>query len=634
MLAVSLLGAASALVGGLTGTVDWLTVTLIAVWGLGAGMLVVFGPATEQAGVTSILLLVVYGGLVHSPQVALPQAALVLAGGVFQTVLSVLAWPLRQFGPERAALAPVFRQLAAYVRRPPDAGAAPPVTPEITTAMATLQGLGRARSTGAESYRVLLDEAERIRLELVALDQLRPLLSDRSPTDFSATLAELWSVVGELLARLATAVAGGDAVDGGTEMLQRATAIAGTLRQEPGRSPTSDPLLAETAGHADALVGQLRACVEIADSSREGTLEPPGGFGAQRRVDLDLQETVATLRANLALRSTAFRHALRLAVTLAVATALARHLGVGRSYWVPLTAAIVLKPDFTSTFTRGVLRVAGTMLGLGVATLVFHVVGSNTIALIIMVGFLAFVVRSVGPVNFGISAVAVSALVVFLISFVGVPPGSIIRTRATDTLLGGFLALVAYAVWPTWERSRAPILMAEMLDAYRHYFDLVMSGYLTRHPPDPVELDRLRLAARLARSNAEASVDRLESEPAGSRGESARARGLLASSHRFVLSAMAMEAGLQTSVPRSPPDGLDGFVRDVDTTLDAVSSSLRDTPRSPHVPADGSGVRCDLRADQSVLVEASKGSGEGNAALLAETERITNTLNTLVQLTR
>ena len=37
-----------------------------------------------------------------------------------------------------------------------------------------------------------------------------------------------------------------------------------------------------------------------------------------------------------------------------------------------MTIAIVLKPDFTATFSRGVLRLSGTYLGLLVATGLFH----------------------------------------------------------------------------------------------------------------------------------------------------------------------------------------------------------------------------------------------------------------------
>ena len=47
--------------------------------------------------------------------------------------------------------------------------------------------------------------------------------------------------------------------------------------------------------------------------------------------------------------SPAFRHAVRLAVVIPLATAISYVLPWQRGYWLPLTALIVLKPDFAAT---------------------------------------------------------------------------------------------------------------------------------------------------------------------------------------------------------------------------------------------------------------------------------------------
>src|SRR5207302_8853593 len=79
---------------------------------------------------------------------------------------------------------------------------------------------------------------------------------------------------------------------------------------------------------------------------------------------LQLHHTWAILRANLTFRSPAFRHAIRLGAALIIASALARllPLPLQRGYWIPLTVLLILRPDFTSTFTRGVARFLGTVL--------------------------------------------------------------------------------------------------------------------------------------------------------------------------------------------------------------------------------------------------------------------------------
>ena len=48
----------------------------------------------------------------------LHEAWLITAGGLTQTVIAVAAWPLRPFGAERRAVADTYRALAAYARAP------------------------------------------------------------------------------------------------------------------------------------------------------------------------------------------------------------------------------------------------------------------------------------------------------------------------------------------------------------------------------------------------------------------------------------------------------------------------------------------------------------------------------------
>ena len=68
-----------------------------------------------------------------------------------------------------------------------------------------------------------------------------------------------------------------------------------------------------------------------------------------------VRDAWTTLRANLTMDSTACRHALRLAVTLALATAFERVLELPRGYWVPLTAGSSSGRSFTTPL-RGAPR--------------------------------------------------------------------------------------------------------------------------------------------------------------------------------------------------------------------------------------------------------------------------------------
>jgi uncharacterized membrane protein YccC len=322
------------------------------------------------------------------------------------------------------------------------------------------------------------------------------------------------------------------------------------------------------------------------------------------------------------LESTACRHAIRLAVWVALGDALARGFGLQRSYWLPMTVAIVLKPDFAATFSRGVLRLAGTFAGLALSTGLFHVLPPGNAAQVVLIAILMFLMRCFGPANYGILSTAVTALVVLLIAMTGVSPKEVIAARGLNTVAGGIIALIAYWIWPTWERTRVAEAMAQMLDAYREYFRAIRELYIRQAEPVPRELDRVRLAARLARSNLEASIDRFSAEPGSSPTSRKLLSGVLASSHRLVHAVMALEAGLYTSHSAPARDAFRMFANHVELTLYYLASALRGHPLTREALPD-------LREDHHALVHAASAPAERYELVNVETDRITNSLNTL-----
>src|SRR3546814_11399780 len=83
-------------------------------------------------------------------------------------------------------------------------------------------------------------------------------------------------------------------------------------------------------------------------STRTDTLFPYTTLVRSLRPGNPLQ----TLRANLGLSSVAMRHAIRCAVCLGIAVACGRLLEIPHGAWIPMTAAIVLRPDFGGTLDR------------------------------------------------------------------------------------------------------------------------------------------------------------------------------------------------------------------------------------------------------------------------------------------
>jgi uncharacterized membrane protein YccC len=233
-----------------------------------------------------------------------------------------------------------------------------------------------------------------------------------------------------------------------------------------------------------------------------------------------------------------------------------------------------------------------------------------------------YILRCFGPANYGVLVTAVTALVVVLIAGPGASPKEVMAARFLNTVAGGAIALLAYWLWPTWERAQVPEAMARMLDAYRAYFRAIHHSYVTPESARAGELDQTRADARLARTNLEASVDRYVSEPGASPEKISALSAMLASSHRLVHAIMALDAGLARSHPVPARKEFRVFARDVELTLYYLSSALRGSPMSK-------GDLPDLREDHHSLVQSGDPLTERYALVNVETDRITNSLNTL-----
>lgn len=376
------------------------------------------------------------------------------------------------------------------------------------------------------------------------------------------------------------------------------------------------------ASAADVLGGQLRAVAELASHSIPTGLRAFEQREAAQPWRFQVVGWFATLRANLDIRSSTFRHAVRLTVCVAIGDAIGRAATGQRSYWLPMTIAVILKPDFTATFSRGVLRLMGTFAGLILATFLYLALPASPWRQVFLVGIFTFLLRRIGPANYGVFSVAISGLIVFLIAATGVSPGEVVLQRAVNTAIGGVFALFAYALWPTWERTQVPDVLADMLNACRAYFHAVMERFERDEPTLESDLDHFRRDWRRTRSNAEASIDRVNSEPRTSPEKQNCLNSILASSHALMHAMIGLEAGLVQAPVHTQPQALKTFGNDVEFTLYFLAAALRGSSAAVETLPK-------LREDHRRLLEAREAFSPADHFVLVETDRITTSLNTL-----
>jgi uncharacterized membrane protein YccC len=633
MLASSVICAVAVLVGAVSGKHVVLSVTLAAVWAFIAGMFVSVGGAAPDLGIISLVTLLIYAAQHLSSREAAVSGVLALTGGLLQTALSAALWPVRRYDPERRALEKFYLELANRASASWSAASSPLASSHSQQAQDALLGLARDGDTESIRYRALLNQAERIRLTLLLLVRLR-LRLEREIPDYPgiAILGRYLQAASQILKHVSNSLSAAPSTEPQEKARQAAEALdqfSSLLREVVAGTPPS--FIAAVAKDAvfqmDALSGQLRAALDLSQnnvdlqSAAEAPSLSPGTWKES------VANTIEVFRSHLNLQSPIFRHALRLAVLVALGDTLGTEVSWRRTYWLPMTIALVLKPEFTATFTRGLLRIAGTIVGLLLATGLFHLFNPGVVLQVVLIFVLVFLLRWLGPANYGIFGIAVSALIVFLLAIGGVPPKDVIWARGVNTVVGGALALLAYWLWPTWERTRVSERMAEILDAYRNY-----THALARWNPADKSwmqgLERVRRGARTARANLEASIDRLGSEPGTTREQIARLSAVLASSHRFIHALMALDAVFlqQPVLASSPP--LTNFLSKVEMTLALLASTLRDVRvASKDFP--------NLREEHRLMVQSRTTDASTVLAsfdsINIEADRITDSVNTLAE---
>jgi len=450
-----------------------------------------------------------------------------------------------------------------------------------------------------EAFRVLLDIAERIRLELITMQEI----------GWDGTLPRM---IRADAARVLRGVA--RALDEAGPPTRAEAALKTLQASEQALFGEAEPSFA--SAHIHALSGQLAAAVrnanwagsrgEIRAETAESSLPAPLRSGS----------ALAAMRANMIPQSIAFRHAVRCAVVLTLAVAISRYAHLPHGYWLPMTAAIVLRPDFGATLNFGLLRVVGTVLGLVLTTLVLRFTPDAPWAHIAVLAVLCVGFRYLATAHYGIAVAALTGTVVILLSFEGVESAAAMTDRVLNTVLGSAMALVAYVVWPSWERTRARAALADMLAAYSEYL-ATLAG-----PAPPRERRDARTLSRTARTNAQASLDRMRSEPATPVHLMELAQTLFANGNRLARTAMTLEA-MMDDMDETNRDLVWPLVREASSALQTLADALRGSEPPGTLP--------DLRSRQREIVTALAGTrGTGSAQqMVTITDRLVDNVNTI-----
>jgi uncharacterized membrane protein YccC len=331
------------------------------------------------------------------------------------------------------------------------------------------------------------------------------------------------------------------------------------------------------------------------------------------------------LTSNLRLDSPHFRYASRVAIATLAAMTLsavfsytlsAEGMNPGlstHSYWIILTIIVVMKPGFALTRQRNGWRLAGTLIGCGLALALFNATTNANVYLAVLV-ITCILGYSLIQVNFMMAAIFNTLFVLLVFHFISPSSSLVIGERLVDTFAGCVIALLCSYILPWWEYnfmgSLAEALKKanlEFLDAGLQYARLSRqqagspatgSGSLDQQQHE-AEL-RWRVARKnvhIAFGNFASAFYRMMDEPIRRQHKLPELNHLLIQNHVLALqitNAIPILAGLQT-VPDS-----------VQQTLDAIGQYLRDEDANPPASLETGGELATLAYPLRQMVKAAE----------------------------
>ena len=619
-------------VGSATSRYVGLHVVAVALFTFVGGLLVAVEPTVTAVGLNAIVGLVVYGRFPGSPETALKSAGLVAAGGLFQVLLVVVLRGRPQVGRALTGLSRGYAALASYAAELDLARSSLPLAAAIDAAVVDREFAFGAGTSGVseEACRSLVDEARRIRLELLSLASVRAAAQgvDEPDAALLASFDQLASRLRNFFDHVVDGLAHASVPDDLGDALAAANAAIEDVRRSAAAAPHAQLIAARATTAGAALAGQLRAVAGLLPAAVEVKRTAPSSAvrSATRisRVSAQGAEAIVErMQANLTWQSDAFQHAVRLAVVVSASAVIAHAVGIGRGYWLALTAVLVLRPEFSVTYTRGVARAVGTVVGVGIATIVAVTAHPHGWALVPFVGVFVWLSGALFNASYAAFSVAVTGAVVFLLAGLDTDPVADARDRLVATVLGAALALGAYALAPTWGRRPVADAVADLADTTQRYVALVLQA-VTDPAADTSAVPGASRAVRLARTNADAAINRSLGDPASRRIDRAATLEMLATFRRLAIAAHTLRLSPTVTLDGVPP-ALKELTAAVDSELEAIAARLRfgrvTVVREP-LRALHREVAAALPADPAAL----------GALVVAETDEIVDATNSLADI--
>ena len=273
---------------------------------------------------------------------------------------------------------------------------------------------------------------------------------------------------------------------------------------------------------------------------------------------------------NLTLHSNHFRYAIRLTLAIVIGSGVSMIFEVSHTYWVLLTIVTILKPVYNVTRRRNIQRVAGTLGGVVLASIILFFI-SNSVALLLLLFGCMLMAYSFLRINYLGFVIFLTTYIIITFHFLNPHEfRNLIGERLIDTFIGSVIAaLAARFFFPVWEHENIKKDMLEVIDTNRQYLRASYQQFMNG-TPDNNGYNTARSAAVVALTNLSDHFQQMLAEPGQGKQNS--------HVHQFVIASHALTSRISALSPNDlknmPADMLHTGMEKIDQALTASIENL------------------------------------------------------------
>jgi uncharacterized membrane protein YccC len=422
------------------------------------GYVGIAGPRAALAGMLALAMFAIYSGAPVPVEDSFRTTALVFLGGMIAVVVILLPLVLLRMGGVRTDVAIAYRSLALALRDDPTWHRSETPFAKLRAARDRVGETGAYDETG-RWYGDLLAALVQVRLVTFGLQSERTGAS-------AAAIARLDDDLAHVLLAIAAAIE----LEPRRRRVPRAVerARAGIAQARTDLPADMHAALDEVRAALDTAAAAVSADFPLGrrcSVSPEWVVRGEPIFRLWRRPDADRLYV---------------RHGLRLAACMVIATAITYVVDLPHDYWLPMTVAWIMKPDYASTVPRLVSRVTGV------------VVGSLIMAGIVL--------------TLGITSVVVALLLID-----DKPLSTTLGPQIICAVSAGVICTLAMRIWPTRTTRLIAAELAAFASALGAYL-VALHGPARRDGDERLQLRDSVFAARV-RATATVIAAQLERPP-------------------------------------------------------------------------------------------------------------------------